>query len=144
AAAFMSSPFSNLSCFSVAFAGLPGPLHIARVPPRLDGRHNPLPYPVSPGLGLACCILMICNLIPFLNFVTVPATLIVLLIWLGSVRTTSANIAAARLAEATWAPEPVVVPVPAEKPPSGKSEYVWRRDGEAAPKPEERAARAED
>jgi len=145
AVGFLFIPFFNLYWLFVAIYGLAWDLHNYVVRRRLYGRHNLLPYPVSPGLGLACCILMVCNLIPFLNFVTVPATLIVLVIWLGAMRSASANIAAARLAEATWAPEPVVVPVPAEKPPIGKSEYVRRLDGEAAgPKPEERAAGAEE
>jgi hypothetical protein len=145
AVGFLFIPFFNLYWLFVAIYGLAWDLHNYVARRRLYGRHNLLPYPVSPGLGLACCILMICNLIPFLNFVTVPATLIVLVIWLGAVRSASANIAAARLAEATWAPEPVVVPVPAEKSPTGKSEYVRRLDGEAAgPKPEERAAGPEE
>jgi hypothetical protein len=145
AVGFLFIPFFNLYWLFIAVYGLAWDLHNYVVRRRLYGRHDLLPYPVSPGLGLACCILMVCNLVPVLDFVTIPATLIVLVIWLGAVRSASANIAAARLAEATWAPEPVVVPVPAEKSPVGKSEYVRRLDGEAAgPKPEERAAGPEE
>ncbi len=130
AVGFLFIPFFNLYWLFVAIYGLASDLHNYVVRHRLYGRHGLVPYPVSPGLALACCILMVCNIVPFLNFVTTPATLIVLLVWLGSVRTAAANIAAARLAEATWAPDAVVVAVV----PSGKSEHVRFFDGEAPPK----------
>jgi hypothetical protein len=144
AVGFLFIPFFNLYWVFVAVYGLAWDLHRYVIRRRLYGRYELLPYPVSPGLGLACCILMACNVIPMLDFVTIPATLIVLMIWLGSVKSASMGIAAARLAEATWTPAPVVVPVPAEKSPVGRSEYVRRLDGEAGPKPEERAAGPEE
>ncbi len=140
AVGFLFIPFFNLYWVFIAVYGLACDLHNYVVRRRLYGRYDLTPYQVSPGLSLACCILLVCDWIPFLNFVTLLPSLVVLVIWLNALKATSAGIAAARLAEPTWAPAPVVVAAPAEPPPvEGRSEYVRRFNGEPpVPRAEER------
>jgi hypothetical protein len=141
AVGFLFIPFFNLYWLFVAVYGLACDLHNYVVRRRLYGRYDLTPYPVSPGLSLACFILLVCNWVPFLNAVTLLPSLIVLVIWLNALKTTAAGIAAARLAEPTWAPAPVVVaasPPAPPPPPDGKSEHVRRFNGETpAPRVEE-------
>jgi hypothetical protein len=157
AVGFLFLPFFNLYWLFVAVYGLACDLHNYVVRRRLYGRYDLTPYPVSPGLSLACFILMVSNWIPFVNFVTFIPAHIVLVIWLHGVKTASAGIAAARLAEPAWGPEPMQVPPPAAVPvpipeersehmigpllgpiPEERSAHVRRRDGETSPRLEDR------
>jgi hypothetical protein len=115
AVGFLFIPFFNLYWLFVAVYGLAWEVHHAVVRRRLFPRLGP--FPVSPGLALCCSIVMIGNVIPIVDFVTIPVSLVLLLILMNSVKHASMGIAADRLQEGVaqaWAPPPVSPPT-AEK-----------------------------
>jgi hypothetical protein len=130
AVGFLFIPFFNLFWVFVAVYGLAWDLHRYVMRHRLFGRHDLSPFPVSPGLALACCILTVCTVVPFLNFATVLPLLIVQVILLYSIKNASMGIAAERLQQPPWTPEAVRVPAPepVEMPPEpmAGSEHVRR------------------
>jgi hypothetical protein len=157
AAGFLFIPFFNFYWVFVAVYGLAWDLHNYVIRRRLYGRYDLTPFPVSPGLSLACCILMITAAVPFLNALTTLPMLVVAAIWLNGVKNASLGIAAARLEEPRWAPAParpgalapVAIPVSEPDPlagpppvPADRSEHVRRLDGEG-PALEGRGARGE-
>lgn len=133
AVGFLFIPFFNFYWLFVAVYGLALDLHNYVVRRGLLRRVGP--YPVSPGLALACCIVMLCNVVPILGFFSVLPCLVVLAILLGQIRSVSAEIASYRL-EHSWAPEPELEPGPPPPPPPPvpvlppdfHSEQVMRRD----------------
>ncbi len=129
-------PFFGLYWAFVAVYGLTWDLHRYVVRRGWYTRANLGPYPVSPGLALACCILFICCWIPFLNFVMLPVALVMLMVLMTSLRNASMEIAAARLEQPAWIPSVTPAPVrppvpspPSPSPPVEKSQHF--RDIEA-------------
>ncbi|MCI0461344.1 MAG: DUF4339 domain-containing protein, partial [Gemmataceae bacterium] len=129
-------PFFNLYWVFVAVYGLAWDLHRYVVRRGWYTRPNLGPYPLSPGLALACSILFVASWVPVVNFAALPVALVMELVLMTSIKNASMEIAAARLEQPTWAPlvrpapvgPPQVSSVP-PSPPVGKSEHV--RDIEA-------------
>jgi len=88
---FLFIPFFNLYWVFVALRGLALDLN------RYAHRHEIRIKPVSEGLALTCCILALCCFVPPLAALTLPASIVVLVILLNSVKN-----AAAIIAEAKW------------------------------------------
>jgi hypothetical protein len=129
AVGFLFIPFFNFYWLFVAIYGLALDLHNYVVRRGLLRRVGP--YPVSPGLALACCIVMLCNVVPVLGFFSILPCLVMLAVLLGQIRSVSAEIASSRL-EHPWTPESELEPPPPPPvpvlPPDFHSEQVMRRD----------------
>src|SRR5262249_4663108 len=119
AVGFLFIPFFNLYWIFVALYGLAVDMHRYVVRRRLFGRYGLDPFPVAPALALTCCILMVCIIVPLLPFATVPVSLVLMMVLMGSVARGSAGIAEARLQQEGWGQGAALPlpPHPAELPP---------------------------